>query len=263
MKKPLIFDIKRASLNDGPGVRTVIFFKGCNLNCFWCHNPEGKSPDAQIAFFAEKCMGCGNCAKVCASPAACTVCGACVTGCPTEARRLYGKPYTVEELLTAILADKPYYHATGGGVTFSGGECMLYPDFLANVAERCQKNGVSVAVDTAGNVPYAAFERVLPYTDIFLYDIKALDSALHCRGTGVSNTLILKNLDRLQNSGKKMIIRTPVIPDFNQGEEVERIRAYCAARGLTHELLAYHALGESKREALAAHDVFRECQPLN
>lgn len=251
MRTPLIFDIKRASTNDGPGLRTVIFFKGCNLDCFWCHNPEGKKPLAQRAFFAAKCIGCGACKDVCPSPAACTACGRCTEGCPAQARRIYGKSYTVDRLFEIIQADAVFFAATGGGVTFSGGECMLYPEFLAEVAKRCKKNGISVAVDTAGNVPFSHFERVLPYVDLFLYDIKALDSELHRKGTGVENGLILQNLECLRERGKQIIIRTPVIPDFNEGAEVERIKAYCILRGLAHELLAYHAFGESKKAALA------------
>lgn len=247
---PLIFDIKRSSTVDGPGMRTAVFLKGCNLDCFWCHNPEGKRPAAQIAFFREKCIGCGTCQSVCVSPDSCVQCGQCVQFCPTQARRLYGRAYSREELLGVIQLDKLFFDATGGGVTFSGGECMLYPDFLADMAKMCQESGIRVAVDTAGNVPYSSFEKVLPYADIFLYDIKALDPQLHRRGTGCSNERILENLDRLLQTGKQIIIRVPVIPGFNEGDEVERIREYCAQRGLTPELLAYHTFGEGKKDAL-------------
>ena len=247
---PLIFDIKRASTNDGPGLRTVIFLKGCNLNCFWCHNPEGKSPKAEIAFFREKCTGCGTCTRVCKSPDSCKGCADCVTYCPAEARKQYGRVYAEEELLAILSADLDYYRVTGGGVTFSGGECMLYPEFVRSIAEHCHKAGISVAIDTAGAVPYQSFETVLPYADIFLYDIKALDPALHRRGTGRDNALILENLEKLRLSGKRIIIRTPVIPNFNEGDEAERIKAYCRERGFTHELLPYHAMGESKEQAL-------------
>ena len=250
MKIPLIFDIKRASTNDGPGLRTVLFLKGCNLNCFWCHNPEGKLPAAQRAVFAESCIRCGACHNICPTPQGCTACGSCAEVCPTHAKRIYGKSYTVDEILAIISADKAFFDATGGGVTFSGGECMLYPDFLQEVAKRCKKNGISVAVDTAGNVPFSSFEAILPYVDLFLYDIKALDPQLHRQGTGVENQLILSNLERLLTAGKQIQIRVPVIPGFNEGEEVARIGAYCAARGFVPEYLPYHAMGEGKKEAL-------------
>lgn len=251
MRVPLIFDIKRASTADGPGLRTVIFFKGCNLDCFWCHNPEGKSMAPQMAFFADKCVSCGVCREVCQKGEdPCKGCGECAATCPAGARKRYGREYTAEELLGIILADKAYFEATGGGVTFSGGECMLFPDFLATLAKSCRNNGVSVAVDTAGNVPFSSFERVLPHTDLFLYDIKALDPKLHREGTGVDNRLILDNLDRLIEKGARLHIRVPVIPGFNEGAETARIEAFCRERQLSYELLPYHAFGESKRDAL-------------
>ncbi len=236
-KVPLIFDIKRSSTTDGPGLRTVIFLKGCNLDCFWCHNPEGKSAAPQRAFFEEKCQGCGGCQT-----------GAPL--CPHGARKTYGQNYSVEELMAIICADRPYYDATGGGVTVSGGECMLYPEFVADLAEACKAEGISVAVDTAGEVPFRHLEQVLPFTDLFLYDLKALDPALHVQGTGRENGRILDNLDRLLAAGAKVLIRIPSIPGFNEGAEVERIVAYCNARHLPFEILPYHSFGESKKQAL-------------
>lgn len=252
MNIPYVFDIKRSSLSDGDGMRTVIFFKGCNLDCFWCHNPEGKSAAPQLAFFADKCTGCGVCRRVCLSPDNCKGCFSCTETCHSSALRGYGKKYTAKDLLNIVLADKLFYAATGGGVTFSGGECMLYADFLASTAKLCHNKGINVAIDTAGCVPFSEFEKVLPYVDSFLYDIKALDEALHIKGTGKSNRLILENLERLMKTGKKITVRVPVIPDFNEGEEIERIGLYCGERGLDVEFLPYHEMGEDKKKAIAA-----------
>ncbi len=244
-RTPLIFDIKRTSTVDGPGVRTAVFLKGCNLDCFWCHNPEGKRAEAEYAWFSEKCVDCGACRREGISAEL------GVEQCPTQARKRYGERYTSDALMEILSADKDFYLATGGGVTFSGGECMLYPAFVAEVAKRCREQGISVAVDTAGNVPYASFERVLPYADIFLYDIKCLDPDLHHRGTGCGNERILANLEKLRQTEKRIIIRVPQIPGFNEGEEVARILQYCAARQLACEILPYHSFGEDKKHALS------------
>lgn len=250
MDIPYIFDIHRGSRSDGEGIRTTVFFKGCTLDCFWCHNPEGKRAEPELAFFDRKCVGCGACKKVCKKTDECLGCFECAEVCPEGARRVYGKKYSAEELFGIICADRPYYDITGGGVTFSGGECMLYPDFLAEVAKMCRNARISVAVDTAGYVPYSSFEKVLPYINIFLYDIKALDCDLHKRGTGSENTLILENLERLQKTGKRIFIRTPVIQGFNEGAECERIARYCAERALPLEFLPYHEFGTDKKKAL-------------
>lgn len=251
MQTPFIFDIIRSSTVDGPGIRTTVFFKGCNLDCFWCHNPESKSPHPQIARFNEKCIGCGSCKKVCDTDGTCSICGKCTLQCPSQALKIYGKQYEKQDLIDIISADIPYYNATGGGVTFSGGECMLYPNYLADIASTCKAMEISVAIDTAGNVPFDSFEKVLPYTDIFLYDIKAIDSALHKKGTGADNTLILENLQKLQKRGKNILIRIPVIPNFNKGQEATRIEEYCKQNGFKYQLLEYHENGISKQKALS------------
>ena len=178
------------------------------------------------------------------------MCGKCAEICPAGAIKIYGKSYTDDEIFDIISRDVAYYNATGGGVTFSGGECMLYPDFVEKIAKRCNACKISVAVDTAGCVPFSSFEKVLPYTDIFLYDIKCITPELHKRGTGKDNELILKNLDLLLEEGKRVIIRVPVIPEFNDGDELNLINEICEVRGLEYELLPYHTFGEDKRKAL-------------
>ena len=241
MNTPLIFDIKRCSFEDGPGIRTTVFFKGCNLDCGWCHNPESKRPEQEAAYFVDQCIACGACAE-----------GNAPEICPTRARRVYGKHYSELELLDIIASDRAYFEASDGGVTFSGGECMLYPEFLASIAGLCHNAGISVAIDTAGNVPWTHFERILPSADLFLYDLKCITPERHKLGTGHTNERILENLERLIRTGKQILIRTPVIPDFNDDAELERIRAYCADRKLPLEELAYHSFGLDKLRALRA-----------
>ena len=247
---PLIFDVQHGSTADGPGIRTTVFLKGCNLNCYWCHNPEGKSPLKQLAFFKEKCIGCNLCKEVCKNPNGCIECGQCVEFCVREAKKSYGRFYSEKELFDLIYADRIFYNATGGGVTFSGGECMLYADYVAKVAKKCKEANISVAIDTAGNVPYESFEKILPYVDLFLYDIKAIDKDLHKKGTGKENILILENFKNLVKEGKRVIVRTPVIPNFNDGEELQKIKDFCKAYGVEHQLLEYHTTGKTKEEAL-------------
>jgi len=250
--KATIFDIERSSFVDGPGIRTTVFFKGCNLRCEWCHNPESQSKSKQILFYRDKCTGCGKCKSVCPYHfEQCDFCGRCALYCPNDARKICGKEYTVEEVLSEILKDKAYY-GESGGVTFSGGECMLQIDFLKAILEKCKANGVHTAVDTAGNVPWEYFEKILPYTDLFLYDVKCISEDLHKDGTGVSNRLILENLQKLSDKNAEIIVRVPVIPEFNgNGYEMQKIADYLKDLRIKKvELLPYHAMGEHKWAAL-------------
>ena len=192
--KAVIFDIQRNSFVDGPGIRTTVFFKGCNMRCKWCHNPESQSAQKQMMYYKDKCTGCGKCAKVCPNQLKkCDFCGKCELYCPADARKICGKEYSADEVFNEIAKDKTFYENSGGGATFSGGECMLQIGFLCEILKKCKENGIHTAVDTAGNVPWEYFEKILPYTDIFLYDVKAFSEDLHKRGTGVSNKLILEN----------------------------------------------------------------------
>ncbi|MBE6999074.1 MAG: glycyl-radical enzyme activating protein [Ruminococcaceae bacterium] len=249
-----VFDIQRNSYVDGPGIRTTVFFKGCNLHCAWCHNPESQCAAPQMLFYKNKCTGCGKCKEKCPNALeTCDLCGKCTMYCPHDAREICGKEYTMDEMLREIVKDKAFYDNSGGGVTFSGGECMLYPDFLAEILAACRSSGIHTAVDTAGNVPFSHFEQVMPYTDLFLYDIKAFSGELHRSGTGVENNQILENLTRLSKGFPgDILIRVPVIPGFNADPaEMGRIATFLASLGLSGtELLPYHRLGEHKYAAL-------------
>ena len=253
MNKSMIFDIERNSYVDGPGIRTTVFFKGCNLRCAWCHNPESQSPKPQMLFYRDKCKGCGKCKAICPTPDHCTLCGKCTFYCPADARKVCGKEYTVEEVLSEVLKDKAFYDNSGGGVTFSGGECMLQVDFLAEILQKCKENGIHTAVDTAGHVPFASFEKVLPYTDLFLYDIKVMDPEKHKTYVGADNALILENLKKLLNTGANIWIRIPVIGGINDSiEEMQKVKEFLTLWGKPQkvELLPYHAMGEHKYTAL-------------
>ena len=249
-----IFDIQRNSYVDGPGIRTTVFFKGCNLRCAWCHNPESQSAIPQMMFYKNKCTGCGKCKEKCPNNLEkCELCGICTLHCPQNAREICGKKYTVGEVMGEILKDKIFYENSGGGVTFSGGECMLRIDFLEAILKECKKNGINTAVDTAGHVPFEDFERILPYTDLFLYDVKCFDSKKHQEYTGKGNELIFENLAGLLRTDKKVWVRIPVIPTVNDSvEEMTAIRKMLDSFGHPDkvELLPYHSMGDHKYEAI-------------
>ena len=254
MNTATIFDIERASYVDGPGIRTTVFFKGCNLRCAWCHNPESQSRAPQMMFYQNKCTGCGKCKEKCPYGLdECRLCGKCTFYCPHDAREICGKEYTLDEVLGEILKDRAFYESSGGGVTFSGGECMLQIDFLEEILKKCKENGIHTAVDTAGHVPYEHFERIIPYTDLFLYDVKCYDSEKHKEYTGVGNELILENLAKLLRFAKSVWVRIPIIPDVNDTEEeISAISRFLKENGKPEkvELLPYHAMGEHKYGAL-------------
>ena len=254
MNKAIFFDIQRNSFVDGPGIRTTVFFKGCNLKCAWCHNPESQSAKPQMMFYKDKCTGCGKCKSVCPYHLEqCELCGKCTLYCPADARMVCGKEHTVDEVLKEVLKDKAFYETSGGGVTFSGGECMLQIDFLVEILKQCKENGIHTAVDTAGHIPFESFEKILPYTDLFLYDIKIFDSQKHKQYVGVSNELILENLKKLFERKAKLWIRIPIIPDVNDSiEEIQKIKDFLKTIGTAEkiELLPYHAMGENKYRAI-------------
>lgn len=242
----LIFNIQRFCIHDGPGIRTTVFFKGCNLRCAWCHNPESQSPYKETMFYEEKCIGCGRCKS--------NSDFVCLSG----ARELCGKEYTIDDVLAEVIKDKSFYENSGGGVTFSGGECMLQIDFLLELLKKCKENGIHTTVDTAGHIHWVDFEKIMPYTDLFLYDIKSMDTDAHKKYTGAGNELILDNLARLLKSNAEVCVRVPVIPSVNDTEEeMQKIRLFFEEHGYPEsiELMPYHSMGEGKYEALGKSSV--------
>lgn len=253
MNDPVLFDIQRGSTVDGPGFRTVVFFKGCNLRCGWCHNPESQSFLPQLLVNEALCTHCGLCRQVCTHPSACICCGSCQIYCPQRARRLCGTPWKLVQVMEKILEDRNFYGKTGGGVTFSGGECMLQPESLQKLLQACRAEGIHTAVDTAGHVPWESFEKILPDTDLFLYDIKAMDSRVHKQHTGVDNTLILDNLEKLLAAEKTVILRLPLVAGVNdQPRQLLALLRWLQDRGRPEkiELLPCHSMGSGKYRSL-------------
>ena len=231
-----IFEIKRFAVHDGPGIRTTVFFKGCPLRCVWCHNPEGISNEPEIAFLEGKCVKCGECFSACPrglhetgrdgahrfQRKGCTACLSCVSACMPGALKPYGTETNVRDLLDIVRADTDFYYRSGGGVTCSGGEPLTQPDFLAAFLSGCKEAGLHTAVDTSGFAPWEAFQRILPFTDLFLYDVKHMDPLAHRKLTGQDNRLILGNLRELSARGAAIEIRMPVIPGLNDDERTIR-----------------------------------------
>lgn len=238
--KGTIFEIKHFAVHDGPGIRTTVFLKGCPLKCLWCHNPEGISTKKQLEFIRHKCTNCGRCAAVCPTKAhalnaehqhifdrkKCINCDKCVSACFSGALSLYGKEVTTDEVMRDLLSDKDFYESGNGGITLSGGECLMQAAFCAELLQKCKQNGLHTAVDTCGMVPRAALDSVIPYTDLFLYDIKVIDEDVHKACTGQSNKLILENLSYLNEKKKAVEIRIPFVPHYNNGQ-IKKSAHFC------------------------------------
>lgn len=248
--KAKLFDIQRFSIHDGPGIRTTVFFKGCNLRCIWCHNPESQSFDNQLMLYKDKCISCGACERICSNTHTpdCIACGKCAESCPGDARKICGYEMTAHEVYAEIIKDTAFYKASNGGATFSGGEPMLQADFLREVLKLCKDGGIHTCIETAANVPQTTFEKILPYTDLILCDIKAIDEEKHINGTGVSNKQILKNIEMLKNSHTEVLFRMPVIPRYND-DEISAASALCGEHKL--EILKYHNMCKGKYDALS------------
>ena len=262
--KGRIFEIKRFAVHDGDGIRTTVFFKGCPLKCIWCHNPEGISYKPEIAFFDNKCTLCGDCINACTNGVhkiengihtldrtKCVGCGKCEDECLNGALKLYGKEMSVDEILPILLEDKEFYESSGGGVTLSGGECLSQADFCAELLKALKQQGINTAVDTCGFVSRANIDKVIPYTDIFLYDMKAYDGETHKKCTGHSNKLILENLEYINSRGKKIEIRIPYVPEYNDGQ-IEKIAAFLKPlkNVVKVKALPYHNYAGSKYRSL-------------
>lgn len=273
--KGKIIDIKRFAVHDGDGIRTTLFLKGCPLKCKWCHNPESISYKSEIAYYKEKCISCGECGEVCLQNAhtvseeghnfdkkKCIACGKCEEVCLGGALTFYGREMTVEEAVKALLEDREFYENSGGGITISGGECLMQADFCREVLKKCKDEGINTAVDTCGYVSREAFDKVLPYTDTFLYDIKAIDEDVHIKCTGKSNKRILENIKYLDENGCKIEVRIPFVPRYNDGE-IQKIADFLSMlkNKVKVRILPYHSFAASKYEALEKDNTLPDILP--
>jgi len=268
-----IFDIQRFSIHDGPGIRTTVFLKGCTLRCQWCHNPESIDPQPVLSFMPDKCIGCGYCFRVCPEGAhrmengkhvldreKCTVCGLCAKECYAKALEIVGRDATVTEVIDEVLRDRPFYETSGGGMTLSGGEPLLQIEFTTALLQAAKLAGLHCAVETCGAIDFARFERVLPYVDLFLYDLKDMDPERHKQFTGAPNDAIIANVRQLHDHGAAVILRLPIVPGLNDRpdhfEGVAKLASELPQlRGV--EIIPYHTLGTSKLERLGIEDVYQ------
>jgi pyruvate formate lyase activating enzyme len=266
--RALIFDIQRYCTHDGPGIRTTVFFKGCPLSCSWCHNPESISGDTEVLVFEDRCIGCKACLQVCpgglGASAECTRCGSCVDACPTQARQMVGRVVTVAELVAELVRDTVFFDDSGGGVTFSGGEPLLQPEFLIAALKACKERELHTAVDTCGFAPTDVVQDVARYTDLFLYDLKLVDPSRHLEAVGASNGPILANLEVLGRGPVPIWLRVPVIPGWT--DDVDNMQAIIKLAAATSSLqrvclLPYHRTAFAKLARLGCQGQLTQATP--
>lgn len=260
--KGRVFDIQRYCIHDGPGIRTLIFLKGCPLKCKWCCNPESQDYNKEIAIYNNKCIRCGTCTRVCPTGAIrlgengpkidrerCKKCGNCTEVCFTETLRLVGRDITVKETVDEIMKDISFFNRSGGGITVSGGEPLMQIDFLEALLQECKRQGLHTAIETTGYAKWESFERIIPFLDLVLFDIKKIDSEKHQELTGVRNELIHDNTRKLAKiNGLKLVLRLPLIPNYNDSQDdINRVFEFARELGVKDlNILPYHRLGESK-----------------
>lgn len=273
----MVFDIRRYSIHDGPGIRTTVFFKGCPLHCSWCHNPESQSIGRERLYRERRCLHCGACVSACGhgaisiaggnvvtDAASCTLCGDCVTACFSEAREIVGREMTVAQVMAEVERDVAFYDESGGGVTLSGGEPLMQPAFCLELLRACKEHEIHTALDTCGYASREVLDRVRPFVDLFLYDVKLMDEAEHERDTGMSNRLILENLRALAEHGHNIILRLPLIPGITDAEDnVRRIgRLAAELPGVRRvDLLPYHHTAVEKYDRLERDYGLRAVRP--
>jgi len=273
----VIFDVQRFSLHDGPGLRTDVFFKGCSLHCAWCCNPESQRPAPELSVFVANCIGCGECVHVCPQRAlslvggrvvrneeVCDQCGLCETACPAGALRMIGRTVTAGQVLHEVLRDAAFYAPGSGGLTLTGGEPTLQPEFAAALLRLAKVEGLHTALETCGQASWSVFESLLPYLDLVLYDVKHMDPQQHRLATGSSNECILDNVRRLVAVGTRVILRMPLIPGLNTEESnLQQVAAFAAGLGIQEvHVLPYHALGKPKYRALGRGYMLDEITPM-
>jgi pyruvate formate lyase activating enzyme len=261
IKRGIVFDVKRYATDDGPGIRTTVFFKGCPLRCWWCHNPESQYPKPELMYKRSRCKGSGECAKICPTNAIskgaqyvsinrklCNLCGKCALDCPSDALMLVGRAAREDEILKEIEKDVTFYDESAGGVTFSGGEPLMQPDFLEALLEGCEERNIHTALDTCGYASCETVDRIKDKVDLFLYDIKSMDDRAHRKYTGVSNKVIIRNFKRLVENGSNISIRFPIIPGVNDdAENITRTGEFALSHGVKQVcLLPYHRAGIEK-----------------